>query len=358
MKRVVSVSIGSSRRNHVVETEIRGEIFQIERVGTDGSLARAEELIRELDGKIAAFGLGGIDLYLYAGDRRYTIKDARRLAEAARITPVADGSGLKQSLERKIVYLLADDPRVRLRGRNVLLVSALDRYGMAEAFAGVDASLCMGDAMFALGVPLPIRSFGTIRLLARLLLPVITRLPFEWIYPTGSSQVENTPRFESFFAAADVIAGDFLYIHRYMPTRLDGKIILTNTVTREDRDELSRRGAAWLVTTTPELNGRSFGTNVMEALLLALTGKRSGELSGDDYLALLEQIGFSPRVENLQATAGKADAGSGNRECRPDETEGSSAAVAAAQELQETKSASGDVASTAILSRATSSTRS
>lgn len=332
MKRVVSVSIGSSRRNHVVVTEIMGEAFQIERVGTDGSLARAEELIRKLDGKVAAFGLGGIDLYLYAGDRRYTIKDARRLAQVARITPVADGSGLKQSLERKVVHLLADDPRVRLRGRKVLLVSALDRFGMAEAFTEIGAALCMGDAMFALGIPLPIRSFRTIRVLARLFLPIITQLPFEWIYPTGDKQAQNTPRFEKFFEAAEVIAGDFHYVYRYMPPRLDGKIILTNTVTGEDRDELARRGAAWLITTTPELNGRSFGTNVLEALLLAITGKRSGELSGDDYLALLDKIGFSPRVENLQRAASaalSADAGTGDAPGRAGEAQ---AAVAASGE--------------------------
>lgn len=330
MKRVVSVSIGSSRRNHVVETEILGETFQIERVGTDGNLARAEQLIRELDGKVAAIGLGGIDLYLYAGDRRYTIKDARRLAQAARITPVADGSGLKQSLERKVVRLLADDPRVRLRGRKVLLVSALDRYGMAEAFTQIGASLCMGDAMFALGVPLPIRSLRTIHILARLLVPIIAQLPFDWIYPTGERQAENTPRFAKFFEAAEVIAGDFLYIYRYMPERLDGKIILTNTVTAEDRDELARRGAAWLITTTPELNSRSFGTNVVEALLLAVTGKRSGELSGDDYLALLEKIGFSPRVENLQRVevASSVHAGTGGVAERVIDTQ---AAVAAAR---------------------------
>jgi len=35
MKRVVSVSLGSSKRNHSVITEILGETFLIERIGTD-----------------------------------------------------------------------------------------------------------------------------------------------------------------------------------------------------------------------------------------------------------------------------------------------------------------------------------
>ncbi len=62
MKKVVSVSIGSSTRNHRVEAEFLGEKYIIQRIGTDGSITKAIDLIKELDGKVDAFGLGGIDL--------------------------------------------------------------------------------------------------------------------------------------------------------------------------------------------------------------------------------------------------------------------------------------------------------
>ncbi|MBE3583124.1 MAG: quinate 5-dehydrogenase [Limnochordaceae bacterium] len=300
MKRVVSVSIGSSRRNHVAEVKVLGEEFRIERIGTDGDLDRAAALIRELDGQVAALGLGGIDLYLWAGSRRYTFRDARRLAAQARRTPVVDGSGLKQSLERRVVRQLADDPRVALRGKRVLMVSAVDRVGMAEAFDRIGCPLVFGDILFALGLPIPIRSLKALNAAARVVLPVLTQLPFRWVYPTGSKQEINTPRFTRYFDEAQVIAGDFLYISRYMPPRLDGKVILTNTVTAADEQRLRERGVAWLVTTTPELEGRSFGTNVIEALLIAISGRHPGELTGDDYLRLLDQIGFQPRVQALQ----------------------------------------------------------
>ncbi|MGE5653834.1 MAG: quinate 5-dehydrogenase, partial [Bacillota bacterium] len=45
MKRVVSVSLGSSKRNHAVETEILGEQFRIERIGTDGDMNKAIAMI-------------------------------------------------------------------------------------------------------------------------------------------------------------------------------------------------------------------------------------------------------------------------------------------------------------------------
>jgi len=64
MKRVVSISLGSSARDKKVEAEFLGERFLIERVGTDGSIEKAKRLLAELDGQVACFGMGGIDFYV------------------------------------------------------------------------------------------------------------------------------------------------------------------------------------------------------------------------------------------------------------------------------------------------------
>jgi len=107
MRRIVSVSIGSSQRDSKAVVTVCGEKFSIERIGTDGDMQRAVDLIRELDGKVAAFGMGGIDLYLQGGTRRYILREAKQIARAAQITPIVDGSGLKNTLERRAVETLA-----------------------------------------------------------------------------------------------------------------------------------------------------------------------------------------------------------------------------------------------------------
>lgn len=301
MKKVVSISLGSPTRDHRVRVTLLGEEVEVERRGTGGDVKKAIALIRELDGSVDAFGLGGIDLYLVAGGRRYVIRDAQRIAAAARRTPIVDGSGLKNTLERRVVRWLEQEGIVPLRGRTVLLVSAVDRFGMAEALHQAGCRLVMGDMIFGLGIPYAIRSLGTLNILARLLLPVICRVPFQWIYPTGEKQekVKGGDKYAKYFAEADVIAGDFHFIRRYMPSDLRGKVVLTNTVTRDDVAMLKERGVAALVTTTPELEGRSFGTNVLEAVLVALAGRRPEEMTAADYEELLDRIGFRPRVEVL-----------------------------------------------------------
>ncbi len=75
--------------------------------------------------------------------------------------------------------------------------------------------------------------------------------------------------------------------------------MVTNTVTESDILWLEQKGARLLVTTTPEFAGRSFGTNVMEALLVALSGQQNAGLSAEQYEVLLDRLDFKPRVVEL-----------------------------------------------------------
>ncbi len=294
-KRVVSVSLGSSRRDSVAEVEVLGEKILLERRGTDGDFQGALCLIRELDGKVEAIGLGGIDLYLVAGGRRYPLRDARKLKEAARKTPVVDGSGLKHTLERQAVFALSS--LFDWKKTRVLLPSAVDRFGLAEALDQVGARVLYGDFLFALGLPIPLYSLSLLQKLAYLLLPLFTQLPFGLLYPTGRKQEERVVDWRSrYYLWADLVAGDWHYLRRYMPDQMRGKSVLTNTTTEEDVAFLRERGVRYLITTTPRLQGRSFGTNVMEALLVALAGRELGE---EEYLRYIDQLGLKPQVLDL-----------------------------------------------------------
>jgi hypothetical protein len=299
VKHVVSISLGSSKRNHRVEAEFLGEKFLIERIGTDGDMNRAIEMIRELDGKVDAFGMGGIDLYLVAGGRRYAIREAKKIASAARLTPIVDGSGLKNTLERRVITYLQDELGWTFAGRRALVVSGVDRFGIAEALWEAGCRTTYGDLIFAMGIPIPIRSLTALRLLAWMLLPVISQLPFKYLYPTGEKQESVTTKYESYYRENEIIAGDFHFIRKYMPPELPGKIIITNTVTKDDLEMLRERGVAVLITTTPELQGRSFGTNVMEGVLISILGKKVDEVTPEDYGELLDRLQLKPRLEIL-----------------------------------------------------------
>lgn len=257
-------------------------------------------MIAELDGRVDAIGLGGIDLFLPVGRRRYYFRDARRLASAATRTPVVCGAGLKNSLERAMVRALS--ATLPWEGRRVLMVSALDRFGMAEELAGHGAQVLFGDFIFSLGVPIPLYRLGTLHALATVLLPVFVQLPFRWLYPVGSTQdtQATTERFARYYAWAEVVAGDWHYIRRYAPRSMEGKVVLTNTTTEADVAFLRERGASTLITTTPRFGGRSVGTNLLEAAFVAIEGA-PGELPAERYAAMIESAGLAPTVLDLRS---------------------------------------------------------
>ncbi len=303
--KVLSVSLGSSKRDKRVETDLLGEHIVIERKGTDGNLDKACQLIAEYDGKVDAFGLGGIDLYLWVGTRKYTVRDALRMARCAKISPVVDGSGLKNTLERRSVEWVAREftGEPKLKDSRALLVSGIDRTGMAQALAKHAQSINYGDLAFAVGVPVPIRTYALLSFFGYTLLPIYTRLPFHWIYPVGEKQNECKPRYPKFFSDAEWICGDFNYIKRYAPLDLEGKAVLTNTTTDEDVIMLRERGVKWLITTTPVFDGRSFGTNLLEAVIVSLIKRHHGAESTpteSDYDIYLNKLELKPDVRELQ----------------------------------------------------------
>ncbi|OLC28637.1 MAG: hypothetical protein AUH31_08470 [Armatimonadetes bacterium 13_1_40CM_64_14] len=303
-KRVVSVSLGSHSRDHRFETDILGQRFVIERRGTDGDVRRARALLEELDGRVDALGLGGTDLYLRAGQRKYLIRETAGLVRNIRQTPFVDGGGMKASWERWLITdYLPHRKGLSLRGRKVLLVSSVDRYGMAEAFTDAGAQTLFGDFIFALGLPIPLHSLTTVKIVAAALLPILTKLPIKFLYPTGKKQDEITPKWGRYYAWADVVAGDFLLIRRFMPSDLRGKVILTQTITPADVVALRERGVWLLVTDGPDMGGRSFATNVLQGVVVALLGRPPEDISTEEYLQTALRAGFEPRVEELNPGA-------------------------------------------------------
>ena len=302
MRRIVSVSIGSSKRDHTALINVRGEDFSIERIGTDGDMEKAKDLLKALDGKVSVFGMGGIGMYFWGGGRRrLVLRAARPIARIPQLTPMVDGSGAKNTLERRTIEFLAEQDAEMFKRKKVLLTSAVDRFGMAQALRDVGCDVLYGDLIFILGLPIPIYSLKLLEGIVTILAPLVVQAPYSWLYPTGSEQekVEETSKYRKYYEWADIIAGDYHLIHKYMLPDMKGKTIITNTVTEDDVVSMRRCNVGELITTTPNFQGRSYGTNVVEALMVALLDKPLEKITDADYYAIIDELGFLPRRERL-----------------------------------------------------------
>ena len=298
MKKAVSVSLGHSNRDKDVEVGLYGQKVLIERRGMDGDVERATALFEELDGKVGALGVGGIDLWVEMGDIKFPITAAQKMVENVKQTPVVDGSGLKNTLERQSAQTLVDTLGPSYRTGRVLHTVAVDRYGMALGFFDMGYETVCGDLMFTVGLPIPIRSLNALNRLGRTIGPVIARLPISMLYPTGEEQEEITPKFTQYYDWATVIAGDCHLVKHYMPDDLSGKVIVTNTTTEKDMELFRQRGVHHVLTTTPVLDGRSFGTNMLEAALTAVADK-GRPLTHGELNVMLKDLDLKPTMNTL-----------------------------------------------------------
>lgn len=293
MKRAVSISLGSSKRNKSVTIRLQGEEILVERIGLDGDVARARQMYLDLDGKVDAFGVGGVDLYLRLDEREYPLHAALKMVAGVTKTPLCDGRGLKHTLERR-VFELARPQLGEVHFKQAFVPVAVDRLGLAQAVAEVADQTIFGDLMVALGVPLPIYGIPAFKRVARVMLPIVSHFPMSMIF-YGSDGAEKEPKYVQYFEESDLIAGDFLFMRKYMPARLDGKTVVTNTTTEDNIETLRQRGVKTVITSTPRYDGRSFGTNMMEAALTAYAGK-GRRLADEELNGLIDELGLKPEV--------------------------------------------------------------
>ena len=301
IKKAVSVSIGSSTRDESTELHIGDDTIQLSRIGVDGDLNKAKALLEELDGTVDAIGLGGTNLYMYMGRKSVPIRETHQLIKNVKQTPVTDGSAVKDAIERNLPEQLENILGEPLKDKKVFLVSGVERPFLIDAFLKQGCKMTYGDLAVGLGLPIKLTNRNFMNFLAYMMVPTISLLPVKAIYPTGKQQEEIVRGASTkFMAEADIITGDFHYIRRYLPDNLKGKIIVTNTVTSDDREILKRRGPVQLFTTSPNINGRSFATNMLAAALIAAIGKDQKDITDEEYRDYAKKLNFTPSWELLE----------------------------------------------------------
>ncbi|MBN1137532.1 MAG: serine carboxypeptidase [Anaerolineae bacterium] len=301
MKEIASISLGPASRDYELTTQIWGEEFHVRRMGTDGDAGRARELVAQFDGQVDAIGLGGICLQLRVGQRTYGHRQAQQIASAAHITPVVDGAHLKETLERWAISRVAEQRPGIFDQKCVLVLSGIDRYGVAEALSLYTPHLSFGDPIFQLNIPFTLRSFRQLERYASLVLPVLCRGRCGAPSPASADRDVRTPRGSRYFQKAEIIAGSYDYIRRFAPDNLRHKVIITSDLAAADLEELRAQGVESVITVTPPPGKgcAAFGADVMEAILSTFVDRPPAEITHDDYLTLVARCELEPQITIL-----------------------------------------------------------
>jgi len=136
MKRVVSISIGSSKRDKSVEVELLGKKLPSSGLGQMEIWKRLPKCT-ESSTKGGRLRRGWADLGMYIGDKWYDLYSVQKLVRFVKTTPLADGAGIKNTLEYRLASFVDQHIGDYIKERKAFVMTGVDRWGMGNPSYGL-----------------------------------------------------------------------------------------------------------------------------------------------------------------------------------------------------------------------------
>lgn len=279
-----------------------GTELHIRHEGCNSDLVAMAARIKAWDGQVDAIALFGVTRTLHLGRERAIHKDAGIIFDVAQTTPVVDGSGVRDAIERWAIRLAAEaEPGIWSRKR-VLMTPGLNHMGLSQAFTQFTDEIHYADPILFFNLPGAafLSSADTLSTIAGVTMSQIRELPYRLLFPQPG--VPGQQRNPKAFQWADILAGDINAIRRYAPAQLRRKTIVCEYADDNAIEDLRQRGVSILVTTMPPTqDGPSqLDAATFEACLVALRPHASAPLSENTYLNLMADLTWQPAIRYLQ----------------------------------------------------------
>lgn len=273
------------------------------------NLDNTRKLIERAKGKYDAVALSGFPLTYTVGDRYHRHKTLKCLLAESESDPTAvcDGIRAKDTIERWLMRRIAEQLEGEVAHRRILVLSAMDRWGVSEVAAALQSTVIYGDLMYNFRFGIPLLSLDHVRKLSPLILSVVTRAPLDWYFPGARRHARRLPRWRPAFYWAEVVIGGMTYLKRYAPPQLEGKVVITDISTDEDAEWLRAKGVSTIASLTPIVSGQRISASVMEAVLTIQTRGKVGHRR-DRYLDEIIRIDPSFEVINFKPSASQVPA--------------------------------------------------
>jgi predicted amino acid dehydrogenase len=295
MKNVVSISLGSSSQDFEFTTHFLGQRLAIKRLGTDGSTAKAARLLKQWEKQADVIGIGLVRDSYSVGSRRFVDKDAAQIKGLVTRVPVTTGVRLGE------IFLEWAVRHTQIKLGNyfdnalVLFFSGLTNYKLATTMAEYTDNLQFADPVLQLGVPKLLTSLDSLSLYAS-----GAHYVADWTPPRvlPDDLLKQWTRFvlRKAMAKATVIVAPVHEFDDFGPEELAGKTIITSSLNGERTAEFADKGVMMVVDGAPSMFGHVLGPNLLDAMIIAATGKNPDDILEDDYLAIITEANMEPRI--------------------------------------------------------------
>ena len=295
MKNVVGISLGAGAQDFQFRARFLGQPFDVRRLGTNGSTTKAVQLLRHWEQHADAIGLGVVKDGYTVGGRRYVEKDSARMTGAVTRTPVTTGGRLNDILQEWALRHVQNKLGNYFNNANVLFFSGRANYKLALAVSEFTGNLQFADPLLQLGVPKMLTSLDMLELYASGAHHVLDWAPDSVM---SSAPVREWKQFmlRRALQEATVVVAPVHELDAFGMEELAGKTIITSTVNDQRIARFKDKGVHLVIDGSPVLFDHVLDPSLLDAMIIAATGKAPDDILEDDYLEIITDLELEPRI--------------------------------------------------------------
>jgi predicted amino acid dehydrogenase len=177
----------------------------------------------------------------------------------------------------------------------VLFFSGLAHQKLALSMAEYTPNLRFADPLLQLGVPKLLGSLEQLDLYASGAHAVAGWVPPR-LLPDGLLKQWARHALRRAMTHAHVVVAPVHELDDMGLEELAGKTVITTTVNEERLAQFRDKGVHLVIDGAPQIQGHALDPSVLDAMIMAATGKSSSMLLDDDYLEVLVGEGLVPRL--------------------------------------------------------------
>ena len=295
MKTVIGISLGSQRQDFDFHTTLLGQKLHVRRLGTDGSIDRAAALLDEWNGRADAIGLGVVKDSDQLGRGSRDDARAAQLAALVTRTPLATGARLADLFSEWAVRQAQARLGHYFDNARVLFFSGLSNQKLASTMSEYTPNLQFADPLLHLGVPKLLTSIDALGLYAS-----GAHYVADWVPPRlmpGRLLAAWTQYvLRKAVQSATVLVAPVHELDELGLEELAGKTLITSTVNDDRLRAFKDKGVHLVIDAAPLMKGHAVDPALLEAMVLAASGRPADELLDDDWLAVLGEEHLEPRL--------------------------------------------------------------
>jgi len=295
---IVNISLSGPGRDYDESVEFLGRPFRIVRVGTDGSVNRAQEELRKWSGEAAAIGISGVHDAEVAGTCEGNPARLRDAAHSATGAVVTDGHRLRTVLQEWTIRHLAGEMPGYFANARVVVLGGRNHYRSTRVLAESTQNFHFADPAVEYGlddIHTPFQVFERFVSASGWLLDKIPSAVVSAATAPGRMIIESQVR--EALQDCDVVVATFRELAQFELDDLKGKTLISTSIGEERLNSLRERGIDLILDDVPQpFEQVVVNEATLEALMLVASEAEESRLSDDDLLDMIQSAELQPRV--------------------------------------------------------------